>query len=587
MSNGQKIKRKLRAILSADVKGYSLLMANDEGFTIQTLKSYRKIMSDIIQQGSGRVVDNPGDNMLAEFSSAVDAVQCAVRIQKKLKKENARYVENKRLQFRIGINTGDVVQDGDCIFGSGVNIASRIEGLSDPGGICISKNTYDHIKDKLDLGFEYVGEYELKNINEPVCVYRVLMDSDSQKPLVKEKLELPEKPSIAVLPFNNMSGDPGQEYFSDGLTEQIISGLSKARNLFVIARNSSFAYKDRSIGTKQIARELGVKYILEGSVQRSGERVRITAQLIDAITDYHMWSESYDRDLSDIFALQDEITMKLIHSMSVNLTYGEQARLWQGATTKIEAYDMQQRGFEYFLRYNEKDNKQARQFFNKAINIDKSFAIAHASLGLTYLLDLFLGWSKSQSPAESFKQVEKCAEKALALEDSLDIGHILSGFVNLLKRQYDEAIKEGERAIELNPNGAEAHHGLGLILYLSGETELAIKLLDRAFRLNPIPPSHYYTSMAAAYRNNEQYEKAIEFAEKCIVDRPDNLLAHLVLASSFSFLNRAEEARNAAEQIIRIDPNFSVKNWGMTMPYKDQGTLDKIMEAFRKAGLPD
>ena len=585
MSDEKKITRKLRAILSADVKGYSLLIANDEVFTIQTLKSYRQIMSDIIRQGSGHVVDNPGDNMLAEFSSAVDAVQCAVRIQKKLKKENARFVEEKRLQFRIGVNIGDVVKDGDCIFGSGVNIASRIEGLSDPGGICISRNTYDHVKDKLDLGFEYLGEHEVKNIKEPVRVYRVLMDSDSRKPLVKEKLELPEKPSIAVLPFNNMSGDPGQEYFSDGLTEQIISGLSKARNLFVIARNSSFAYKDRSIGVKQIARELGVKYILEGSVQRAGERVRITAQLIDAITDYHMWSESYDRNLSDIFDLQDEITLKLIQSMGVNLAYGEQARLWQGATTNIKAYDMQQRGSEYFLRFNEKDNKQARQFFNEAINIDKSFAIAHTSLGFTYLVDLFLGWSKS--PMESFEQVEKCAEKALALEDSLDFGHILSGFVNLLKRQYNEAIKEGERAIELNPNGAEAHHGLGFILFFSGETELAIKLLDRAFRLNPIPPSHYYTSLAAAYRINEQYEKAIELAKKCIVDSPDNLLAHLILASSFIFFNRAEEAHNAAEQILRIDPNFSVKNWRMTMPFKNQDTIDKLVGAYHKAGLPD
>lgn len=578
-------KRKLVAILIADVEGYSRLMADDEVATIQTLKDYRTIMSACIEQHGGRIVDAVGDNLMAEFGSAVDAVQCALEIQNVLRSKNKKLTEEKRLEFRIGVNIGDVIQDDDRIFGDGINIAARIQGLAKAGGVCISRNAYDHIRSKLNLSCEYLGEHSVKNIKQPVRVYKVQLDSDSSKPLVSELLELPEKPSIAVLPFNNMSGDPSQEYFSDGLTEQIISGLSKARNLFVIARNSSFAYKDRSIGAKQIARELGVKYILEGSVQKSGERVRITAQLIDAITDYHMWSETYDRDLSDIFALQDEITMKLIHSMGVNLTYGEQARLWQGATTKIEAYDMQQRGAEYFLRYNKKDNKQARQFFNEAIKIDKSFAIAHATLGLTYLLDLFLGWSKS--PAESFEQVEKCAETVLALEDSLDFGHILSGYVNLLKRQYDEAIKEGERAIELNPNGAEAHHGLGLILYLSGETESAIKLLDRAFRLNPIPPSHYYSSMAAAYRNNEQYEKAIEFAKKCIVDSPDNLLAHLILASSFSILNLAEEARNAAEQIIRIDPNFSVKNWGMTMPYKDQGTLDKIKEAFRKAGLPE
>src|SRR5210317_1963712 len=317
MSNGQKVSRKLRAILSADVKGYSLLMADDEIHTIQTLKVYRQIMSDIIGQHSGRVVDNPGDNLLAEFSSAMDAIEAAVQIQNRLKKENAKFVEDKRLQFRIGVNIGDVVHDGDRIYGSGVNVAARIEGIADPGGICITRNTYDHVKDKLELEFEYLGEHEVKNIKEPVRVFKVLLESDLPEPLADKLLELPDKPSIAVLPFDNMSGDPSQEYFSDGLTEQIINGLCKVSNLFVIARNSSFAYKGKSVSIKQIAKELGVRYILEGSVQRAGNRVRITAQLIDATTDYHMWSENYDRDLEDIFALQDEITMKLMIALQV------------------------------------------------------------------------------------------------------------------------------------------------------------------------------------------------------------------------------------------------------------------------------
>jgi adenylate cyclase len=340
MSNDNEVTRKLRAILSADVKGYSLLMADDEVHTIQTLKSYQRIMSDLIHQHSGRVVDNPGDNLLAEFSSAVGAVDCAVAIQNRLKKENARFVDDKRLRFRIGINIGDVVQDGDRIYGSGINVAARIEGLSDPGGICISRNTYDHVKNKLDLGFEYLGEHEVKNIKEPVRVYRVLMDSNSPKHLVEKPLELPDKPSIAVLPFDNMSKDPNQKYFSDGLTEQIINGLCKVPDLFVIARNSSFAYKGKAIRIKQIALELGVKYILEGSVQKAGDRVRITAQLIDATTDYHMWSENYDRELQNIFSLQDEIAMKVMNAMEVKLTHGEQVRLWEGVTTRnLEAFD--------------------------------------------------------------------------------------------------------------------------------------------------------------------------------------------------------------------------------------------------------
>ncbi|MDH3723680.1 MAG: adenylate/guanylate cyclase domain-containing protein, partial [Desulfobacteraceae bacterium] len=395
MFTEQKATRKLRAILSADVKGYSLLIADDEIHTIETLKKYRQIMSNFVQQHSGRVVDNPGDNLLAEFSSSVDAVHCAVEIQKKLQKENARYVEDMKLQFRIGVNIGDVVHDGDRIYGSGVNVAARIEGIADPGGICISRNTYDHVKDKLELEFEYLGEHEVKNIKEPVRVYRVLMGSQTPKSLVMETLELPDKPSIAVLPFDNMSGDPGQEYFSDGLTEQIINGLCKVSNLFVIARNSSFAFKGKSVSIKQIAREMGVKYILEGSVQRAGNRLRITAQLIDAATDYHLWSESYDRDLEDIFALQDEITLIIIETMRIKLTVGEQARLWAGMTTNIQAFDMMMRGLDAWNRVNEKDNKQAQHFFEQSINLDKSYALAYAWLGFTHISDIFYGWSKS------------------------------------------------------------------------------------------------------------------------------------------------------------------------------------------------
>jgi adenylate cyclase len=462
MSAEQKTTRKLRAILSADVKGYSLLMADDEAFTIQTLQAYRQLMSDLIIQHSGRVVDSPGDNLLAEFSSAVDAVECAVAIQKRLKKENDRLVEGKRLEFRMGVNIGDVVLDGDRIYGSGVNVAARIEGISNPGGICVSRSVYDQVKDKLDFTFEYIGEHEAKNIKEPVQVYRVLLESDLPAPLVDEPLELPDKPSIAVLPFVNMSGDSGQEYFGDGLTEQIINGLCKVYNLFVIARNSSFAYKGKAVNIQQIGKELGVRYILEGSVQKAGDRVRITAQLIDASTGYHLWSENYDRELSDIFALQDEITLKIINAMQIKLTWGEQARLWdeKGGTTSIQAFDKYMRGMDCIYRYNEKDNKQARHFFNKAINIDKGYTLAYVGLGVTYLNDLLFRWNKSS--IESFEQAEKNVEKALTLNDSIDMAHSLQGWIYLLKRQHDEAIKAGERAIELNPNGANAHNVLGV-----------------------------------------------------------------------------------------------------------------------------
>jgi len=577
-------KRKLAAIISADVKGYSLLLADDESFTIKTLKEYREIMSYCIGQHNGRVVDSPGDNLLAEFSSAVDAVQCAVEIQKKLKKENERLVEGKRLKFRIGVNIGDIVQDGDHIYGSGVNVAARIEGIADPGGICLSRSAYDQVKDKLDFTFEYVGEHEAKNIKEPVRVYKVLMDSESPKPLVDEPLGIPEKPSIAVLPFVNMSGEPGQEYFSDGLTEQIINGLCKVSNLFVIARNSSFAYKGKSVNIQQVAKELGVRYILEGSVQKAADRVRITAQLIDATTGYHLWSENYDRDLSDIFALQDEITLKIMSALRIKLTWGEQARQW-GKVTNIRAFEKEMRGADCFHRYNEKDNKQARHFFKEAINIDNGSAIAYIMLGFTHLLDFVFGWSKS--PIESFEHAEKNVEKALALNDSIDQAHSLLGSIYLFKRQHDEAIKAGERAIELSPNGADAHAQLALILIFSDKIELAIKLLKRAFRLNPIPQSYFYSILGSAYGVNGQYEKAIEMCKKALSGSPDNLSAYLTLAASYSDINRTEDASKAVEEILRIQPDFSLEYHANTLPFKNQEKLDKYINALRKAGLSE
>jgi len=416
-------------------------------------------------------------------------------------------------------------------------------------------------------------------------VYRVLLESDLPAPLVDEPLELPDKPSIAVLPFVNMSGDPSQEYFSDGLTEQIINGLCKVYNLFVIARNSSFAYKEKSINVQQIGKELGVRYVLEGSLQKAGDRVRITAQLIDATTGYHMWSENYDRNLSDIFALQDEITLKLIETMQVKLTFGEQARLWEGGTTSIKALDKLMRGNDYFFHNNEKDNKQAQQFYKEATNIDKNYAAAHAMLGFTHIFDLFFEWSKS--PLKSFEKAQICVENALQINDSLDVAHILLGWIYLIKRQYDEAIKEGERAIELNPNGAEAHANLGFLLLRSDKVELAINLIKRAFRLNPNPHTHYYMFLAMAYNRNEQYEKAIEVSKKGLSSDPDYLSLHLELVGSFISLNRIKEAHKAVEEVLRINPNFSLEYFAKISPYKNQETLDKFIGALRKAGLPE
>ncbi len=577
----ERAKRKLSAILSADVKGYSRLMQDDEISTVQTLKAYRELMASIIQEYSGRVVDSPGDNVLAEFGSVVDAVECAVKVQQELKEKNAGLSENRRMEFRIGVNLGDVIEDEDRIYGDGVNIAARVEGVAEGGGICISDRAYDQVENKLALKYEYMGEHQVKNIRRPIGIYKVLMEADDS-----ETLPLPDKPSIAVLPFVNMSGDPDQEYFSDGLTEQIIMGLSKVSNLFVIARNSTFIYKGKSVKVQQVARELGVKYVLEGSVQRATDRVRITAQLIDATTGYHLWAESYDRRLTDIFALQDEITSKLISVMEVKLTLGEQARLWEGAgTISITAYDKLWRGFDCYSRYSEQDVAQARKFAKEAINLDQDYALAYVLLGFTLWFDFING--RSKSPLIDLEEAEKCALKALELNDSFDPPHNLLGSVYLSKRQHQNAIEEGNKAVALNPNGADAHAMLAFFLNYSGKPQKAIELMKRAFRLNPIPPPYYFVNLGIAYRMNGRYLEAIEAYKKAIIRSPDFFAAYVGMAACYSLLEQNEKAHETVSEILRINPNYSIEFMAMSIPYEHKTNLENLLEAMRKAGLPE
>jgi len=462
----KEFRRKLTAILSADVEGYSRLMGENEEATVRTITTYREVMTTLINQHQGKVLDSPGDNLLAEFASVVDAVQCAVAVQKEFKARNAELLENRKMQFRIGINLGDVIQEGDRIYGDGVNIAARLEAIAKPGGICISRTAFDHIESKLPLGYEYLGDQTVKNIVKPVGAYRVLMEpritvaekveKEETAPVWRRKaviagaivvlvvaiglgiwtfllrpthpptevaskermvFPLPDKPSIAVLPFVNIGGDPEQEYFSDGITEEIITTLSKVPQLFVIARNSTFTYKGKSVKVQQVGKELGVRYVLEGSVRKAGGRVRITAQLIDAATGGHLWSERYDRDLKDIFALQDEITMKILTAVRVKLTEGEQARLYNKGAENLDSYLKVLQGMPYFYRFNKEGNIQARQMFEEAIALDGKNAGAYTMLGWTYLMEVWFGLS--ESPGKSMGRAAELAQKAHALDDTL------------------------------------------------------------------------------------------------------------------------------------------------------------------------
>jgi adenylate cyclase len=577
-------KRKLSAILSADVKGYSLLMVENELATVNILNEYKLVMSETIQKYSGRVVDAPGDNLLAEFSSVVEAVEAAAQIQKELKTRNTSLPENRKMEFRIGINMGDVIEEGESIFGDGVIIAARLEGLAEAGGICVSRNVYDQVKNKLTLKYKYLGEHNVKNISEPVRVYRVIMDAKATLLESGKEHSLPDKPSIAVLPFLNMSGDPEQEYFSDGLTEDLITELSKVSGLFVIARNSVFTYKGKAVKVRDVGRELGVSYVLEGSVRKVKNKVRITAQLVDTMTDGHLWAENYDRDLDDIFALQDEVTQKIVSFLAVRLTEDEQ--LLQVCkckhTCNMEAYDFYLRGMENFYRFTEHTNKQAREMFKISINLAPDYALAHAKLAETYLMDWAFGWILDLQPLE---HALKSAQAALDLDDSIPEAHAVLGEYYLWNKEHDRAITELEKAISLSPNDADFYAGIGNVKTWEGKPEESISLLTKAMRLNPMYPASYLWNLGHAYYLAKKHDKAIEAFERAINLNPNWWPSHVYSAACYAELGRGEEAHTSAENVMKAQASFSLGHWEKHVPYKKQSDVDRWISSLHMAGL--
>jgi len=614
----ERAKRKLSAVLSADVKGYSRLMGQDEAGTVNRLKEYRALMTGLIQQYRGRVVDSPGDNILAEFASVVDATECAVQVQQELKNRNAELPNDSRMEFRIGINLGDVIEDGERIYGDGVNIAARIESLAEAGGICISGTSYDQVKNKLNLGYKNLGEHSVKNIAEPVRVYRVLTEPEAAGKVIGERRKakrwialaaaivlilvmggmaswfyylrqspkhepasldrmafpLPDKPSIAVLPFDNLSEE---------LTENIIAALSNISEMLVIARNSTFVYKDKPVKIQQVSEELGVRYVLEGSVQKSGDNLRISAQLIDATTGYHLWAKRYDRNLKDLFVLQDEITLKIISALRVKLTEGEQARLNDKSTDNLDSFLKVQEGYPYFFRFNEESNIKARQMFEEALALDPENATACTMLAWTYLMEVRSGWSKS--PGRSMEQTVELAQKALALNDTLGATHSLLGHIYLDKRQYEKAIAEAERAVALNPNGADAHAHLGKTLNYVGRWQEAIALLKKAIRINPIPPNWYLFMLGQSYSFVGQYGEAIAMYKTVLQRNPDDFSALIGLAAVYGASGREEKARAAVAEILRIEPKFSLERAAEESMYKNQADTESMIDSLRRAGL--
>lgn len=517
--NDERAKRKLSAILSADVKGYSRLMGDNELATIETLKKNRELISSIIGQFIGRVIDSPGDNILAEFGSVVDAVECSVKIQEGLKKENKELPENRKMEFRIGVNLGDVIEDEGRIYGDGVNIAARIESLSEAGGICISRSAYDQIKGKINFKYEYLGEHQVKNIDEPVRVYKVIMGPESEKvqqekstrePASIERMSfpLPDKPSIAVLPFTNMSGDPSQDYIGDGISENIISALSVSSQLFVIARNSTFTYKGKPVKIQQVAEDLGVQYVLEGSIQKSRDRLRVTVQLIDALSGNHLWSEKYDREMIDLFDLQDEITKKIVISLQVELTVGEDIRVIWKSTENLEAWKHQVKGSELLWRFNREANAKAREHFKAALDICPEDVNALSSLAFTHHNDAALLWT--DSPIISFTHALEIVNKALKLDDKDPAVHSMLGIIYTFQRQHEKAVNEQKLAIKLNPNFAFGYGNLAMAMFFSGQFDEAVMLMKKAIRLNPNLLPIYLIWLCGSYSFLGRYKEALE-----------------------------------------------------------------------------
>ncbi len=594
------VQRKLTAILSADVAGYSRLMGADEEATIETLTAYRKVFTSEIKKHRGRVVDAKGDAILAEFASVVDAVKGAVEIQRELAEKNAELPDDRRMDFRIGINLGDVVVKDHVIYGDGVNVAARLESLAEPGGICISRPVYDQVESKLNLECEYLGEQQVKNIAKPVRAYRVnLLQSVGDKQLEQPErvpagslmpeglsLDLPHRPSIAVLPFANMSGDPEQEYFTDGITEDIITELSRFRSLLVIARTSSCAYKGRAVNVQTIGKELGVHFVLEGSVRKAANRVRISAQLIDATDGKHLWAERFDRDLEDVFAVQDEITAKIVTALDVSLLDGEQARIWRNSTHSGQAYDLFLRGRNtLYQTMTREGNSQAIRLMEQAIELDPAFARAYAGLARQFLIQVRNGWS--QAPEESLERALELANRAIALDESLDYAYSARSHYFLLKREFEQAQADGEKAVALNPEGADVALHLAQLQIVTGEAELAMENLRRAMRLAPGYHIWYPFYLGFTLVMLGRFEEALAPLQEALRSGQDFGIRRGILAAALAGLGREQEAKAEAQKMLREAPRFSVQEWAARQPYKNPADLEKITNLLRKAGLPE
>jgi TolB-like protein/class 3 adenylate cyclase/Flp pilus assembly protein TadD len=631
-------KRKLTSILSADVVGYSRLMEEDETATVRTLTSYREVIATLIKQHNGIVVDSPGDNLLAEFVSVVDAVQCAVSVQNEITARNEDLPENRKMLFRIGINLGDVIQEEERIYGDGVNIAARLEALAEPGGICISKTAFDQIERKLPYGYEFLGDQSVKNISKPVGAYRVLLEPrvtvsgepekekirparrmpifvgiaavlvlavavgiwyffirPIQPPIETASIEkmafpLPDKPSIAVLPFVNMSGDPEQEYFSDGMTEDLITDLSQISGLFVIGRNSTFTYKGKPVKIRQVAEELGVRYVLEGSVRRVENMVRINAQLIDATTGGHLWSERYDEKIDNIFSLQDKITQKIAEALAVELLIDKTENIPKKETDNLEAYLTFLKGWQHYRRFTPEGFTEAIPLFEKAVELDPNYWRAYAVLAKIYL-EIYerVRWRKSMglNKLDVYRMVKKYLE--LAMKGPTPLAHEVATEMDLIHADFEGAITEAESAVSLDSNDPDSHFALGVALLKNGRHREAVDSFKKAIRLDPLFEDRYGFALGMAYFFMIEFEKAAILFERAYKSYPENEFSLMYLTAAYGHLGREQEAKAALAKLRELIPQYSYLRYlrygGETPKFKDPADFNLFADGLRKAGM--
>lgn len=579
------MERRLAAIFAADVAGYSRLVGADEEGTLERFQAHRRELFDPkIAEHQGRMVKTTGDGFLVEFASPVRAVRCAIEIQQGMADRNADVPEDRRIEFRIGINLGDVVvEDGD-IYGDCVNVAARLESIAEPGTVYISRAVREFIQDRAEIVPEDLGDKSLKNIAAPVRVFRIAPLGLAARPKPAEPPKLPDKPSIAVLPFMNMSSDIEQEFFSDGITEDLITDLSKVSGLFVIARNSSFAYKGRSVKVQDIARDLGVRFVLEGSVRKAGNRVRITAQLIDAANGGHLWAERFDRDITDIFETQDEVVGKIVGVLSVTLTKREEQRIARRGTSNVQAYEVWLRGREAMARATRESVAEAKMLHRKAIEADPRFATAHAGLALACISEYASGWTAD--PAATLDESERWARRAIELDPQEPVSHMALGNVLLWRRQHDAALAEFRQMIAIDPNFAQGHTATGLGLTYAGQPAEALEAFAFAMRLDPHFPGIVFHFVAQAHFALGHYEVAAELLKERIARNPETDSSRMLLASCFGHLGRTGDARAVWTEMLKINPEFSLAQRERVLPYKDAREFHRIVEGLKKAGLP-